>query len=105
MVQRLRQHPLTRALRPDKLTLAGLEATLRLYLDEPQALAAIPTLRMLDPAGGGAGPPGPGPGPQRAPRLGGQPPGRVVDSVGRAGGGALPQVPLPSRALALAVPP
>ena len=47
VVARLRHHPLTRALRPDKLTLAGLEATLRLYLDEPQAVAAIPTLRML----------------------------------------------------------
>ncbi len=47
VITRLRAHPLTRALRPDKLTLAGLEATLRLYLDEPQAVAEIPTLRML----------------------------------------------------------
>ena len=47
VITRLRQHPLTRALRPDKLTLAGLEATLRLYLEESQALTAIPTLRLL----------------------------------------------------------
>jgi L-seryl-tRNA(Ser) seleniumtransferase len=31
----------------DKLSLAALEATLRLYRDERQALAGIPTLRML----------------------------------------------------------
>ena len=43
----LRKHPLLRALRIDKLTLAALEETLRLYLDERQALQHIPTLRML----------------------------------------------------------
>ncbi len=46
-IAKLRQHPLTRALRIDKLTLAGLEATLRLYLDEEAAVRKIPTLRML----------------------------------------------------------
>ena len=40
-------HPLLRALRLDKLTLAALEGTLRLYLDERLALAEIPVLRML----------------------------------------------------------
>ncbi|AJE02019.1 L-seryl-tRNA(Sec) selenium transferase [Geobacter pickeringii] len=43
----LTKHPLLRALRIDKLTLAALEATLRLYRDERQARAEIPTLRML----------------------------------------------------------
>lgn len=43
----LKRHPLLRALRIDKLTLAALEGTLRLYRDERQALAEIPTLRML----------------------------------------------------------
>ena len=47
----LRKHPLLRALRIDKLTLAALEATLRLYRDERQALAEIPTLRMLTASG------------------------------------------------------
>ncbi|MDP1761385.1 MAG: L-seryl-tRNA(Sec) selenium transferase, partial [Deltaproteobacteria bacterium] len=47
VVGALKQNPLTRALRPDKMTLAALEATLRLYLEEPRALAEIPTLRML----------------------------------------------------------
>ena len=47
MISRLKSHPLLRALRIDKLTLASLEATLRLYRDERQAIAEIPTLRML----------------------------------------------------------
>ena len=46
-VEPMKRHPLLRALRMDKLSLASLEATLRLYRDERQALAAIPTLRML----------------------------------------------------------
>jgi L-seryl-tRNA(Ser) seleniumtransferase len=45
-IARLRQHPLLRALRPDKLTLAALAATLRLYL-KPDVLATVPTLQML----------------------------------------------------------
>lgn len=47
LIESMKHHPLLRALRIDKLTLAALEATLRLYRDERQALAAIPTLRML----------------------------------------------------------
>jgi L-seryl-tRNA(Ser) seleniumtransferase len=47
IVQRLRGHPLHRALRVDKLTLAALEATLRLYLNPQQAMREIPTLRAL----------------------------------------------------------
>ncbi len=43
----LRKHPLLRALRIDKLTLAALEETLRLYLDERLAREEIPTIRML----------------------------------------------------------
>ncbi len=46
-IERLTTHPLARALRVDKLTLAGLEATLRLYRDPAQARLAIPTLRYL----------------------------------------------------------
>jgi L-seryl-tRNA(Ser) seleniumtransferase len=47
LVERIRANPLTRALRIDKLTLAALESTLRLYRDEAAAAAEIPTLRML----------------------------------------------------------
>jgi L-seryl-tRNA(Ser) seleniumtransferase len=46
-IERITTHPLARALRVDKLTLAGLEATLRLYRDPEQAQIAIPTLRYL----------------------------------------------------------
>jgi L-seryl-tRNA(Ser) seleniumtransferase len=47
IIQRIKSNPINRALRIDKMTLAALEATLRLYRDERQAMAAIPTLRML----------------------------------------------------------
>ena len=47
IIEKIRQNPLTRALRIDKLTLAALEGTLRLYRDEEKAIAAIPTLQML----------------------------------------------------------
>lgn len=43
----LKKHPLTRAMRVDKMTLAALEATLRLYLDRETAEAEIPVLSML----------------------------------------------------------
>ena len=43
-----RSHPLARALRIDKLSLAALEATLRLYRDPARARAEIPVLAMLD---------------------------------------------------------
>ncbi len=47
LVDKLRRHPLARALRIDKLTLAALEATLRLYLQPEQALKELPILRMF----------------------------------------------------------
>lgn len=46
-IDQIRKNPLTRALRIDKLTLAALESTLKLYRDEEKALQDIPTLRML----------------------------------------------------------
>ena len=47
ILERIRKNPLARALRIDKMTLAALESTLRLYRDEAQAVQTIPTLRML----------------------------------------------------------
>lgn len=47
LVEPMKQHPLLRAFRIDKLSLAALEATLRLYRDERRALKEIPVLRML----------------------------------------------------------
>jgi L-seryl-tRNA(Ser) seleniumtransferase len=46
-IESMKKHPLLRALRMDKLTLATLEATLALYRDERVALREVPTLRML----------------------------------------------------------
>lgn len=43
----MKKNQLTRALRIDKMTLAALEATLRLYLDEETAIKEIPALSML----------------------------------------------------------
>ncbi len=47
IIDKIKQNPLTRALRVDKFTLAAMEATLRLYFDEETAVAEIPTLRMI----------------------------------------------------------
>ncbi len=47
MVEKIKKHPLARAMRIDKLTLSALEATLRSYLSEDEALKDIPVLNML----------------------------------------------------------
>jgi L-seryl-tRNA(Ser) seleniumtransferase len=90
LVERLRRHPLQRALRADKLTLAALEGTLLLAVDDPDE---IPTLRMLrEPADDVRA---------RALRLAGATGGEVEETVGRAGGGSLPLAELPSFACAV----
>jgi L-seryl-tRNA(Ser) seleniumtransferase len=90
LVERLRRHPLQRALRADKLTLAALEATLALYLEAPER---IPVLRMLrEPAEAVLG---------RAQRLAEAVGGEVEETVARVGGGALPLAELPSFACAV----
>jgi len=47
VIARLKKHPMARALRLDKMTLAALEVTLRAYLDPERALREVPTLAML----------------------------------------------------------
>ncbi len=47
IIERCKKNPMTRAFRVCKLTLSALEAVLRLYLDEKQAIEHIPTLRMI----------------------------------------------------------
>ncbi len=47
IIEELKVHPLARALRLDKMTLAALEETLRLYLDTERAIKEIPTLNMI----------------------------------------------------------
>ena len=46
-IDRMKKNQLTRALRIDKMTLAALEGTLKLYMDEEVAVKRIPTLRMI----------------------------------------------------------
>ncbi|MBI5418771.1 MAG: L-seryl-tRNA(Sec) selenium transferase [Deltaproteobacteria bacterium] len=47
LVDPLKKHPLSRALRIDKLCLAALAATLRLYADDRRAVARVPVLSMM----------------------------------------------------------
>jgi L-seryl-tRNA(Ser) seleniumtransferase len=93
LVERLRRHPLQRALRADKLTLAALEGTLALHEDPERARAEIPVLRMLDEPVERVR--------ERAERLAGLVGGEVEETVARVGGGALPLAELPSAACAI----
>ncbi|MGQ9569435.1 MAG: L-seryl-tRNA(Sec) selenium transferase [Thermodesulfovibrionales bacterium] len=46
-IEKIQKNPLTRAIRIDKLTLAGFEVTLMEYIDEEKAVENIPTLKLL----------------------------------------------------------
>jgi L-seryl-tRNA(Ser) seleniumtransferase len=87
-VEAAERHPLARALRLDKLSLAALEATLRLYRGD----RAVPVLEMLtaDDAALAA----------RARRLA-DGVGEVVEGVAKVGGGALPLLELPGPVVAV----
>ena len=93
VIGRCRRHPLMRALRPDKLTIAALEATLALHRDPASARASIPTLTMLAAQQDTLR--------ERAEGLAASIGGDVVATVGRVGGGSLPMEELPSFAVAL----
>jgi len=103
IVDRIKQNPLARALRIDKMTLAALEATLRLYRDEDRAIRQIPTLRMLTMDSNELA--------DRADRLaddlsaigGSQLEISRIERFSKAGGGALPLLELPSKCLAIKV--
>jgi L-seryl-tRNA(Ser) seleniumtransferase len=93
LVERLRRHPLHRAVRVDKLSLAALEGTLLLYLEPERALREVPVLRMLKEDATAVR--------ARAERLAASTGGEVEETVARVGGGALPLAELPSFACAL----
>ena len=93
----LKRHPLMRAVRLDKMTLAALEATLRIHAG-PDAASALPVLRMLGQSVAELD--------DRARRLCdllGEC-ARVEPSSGFAGGGTLPTETLPSRSAVMRVP-
>ncbi|HBK86553.1 MAG TPA: L-seryl-tRNA(Sec) selenium transferase [Firmicutes bacterium] len=100
-IARLRLHPLTRALRIDKLTLAGLEATLRLYLDEETAVREIPTLRMLTIPAEELEVRARALAAELVPQIGGSADINVVASLAQVGGGSLPGYDIASAALAI----
>jgi L-seryl-tRNA(Ser) seleniumtransferase len=93
LVDRLQRHPLQRALRADKLTLAALEGTLGLYLEPERALLEVPVLRMLNEPIETVH--------ARAERLAATVGGEIEETVARVGGGALPLAELPSAACAV----
>jgi L-seryl-tRNA(Ser) seleniumtransferase len=103
IVDRIKQNPLARALRIDKMTLAALETTLRLYRDEDQAVRLIPTLRMLTMGSTELV--------NRATRLaddlqavgGSRLAVNLAELSSKAGGGALPLLELPSKCLRIKI--
>lgn len=97
-VERCRRHPLARAVRIDKLSLAALGATLCLYQDPETARREVPVLRML--AAGGQELAGRAEAMARAVRAEGGA-AEVVEATGRVGGGALPLLELPGFACAV----
>jgi L-seryl-tRNA(Ser) seleniumtransferase len=96
-VARCRRHPIARAVRADKMTLAGLEATLALYRDPALAVAEIPVLRMLTISGDELA--------RRAERLAALCPAALGASLqsgeSAVGGGSFPGTVLPTTLVAL----
>jgi L-seryl-tRNA(Ser) seleniumtransferase len=92
-IEACRRHPLARALRIDKLSLAALEATLGLYRDPAAARRALPVLAMLEAGEEELA--------TRARVLAETTGGRVVEATARVGGGALPLLELSGPVVAL----
>ena len=93
-VDACRRHPLARAVRIDKLSLAALEATLALHRDPAAARRALPVLAMLDADDATLSR-------ARATSSRPRPAATVVASTARVGGGALPLLELPGPAVAI----
>mgnify|MGYP006268925475 CR=1 FL=1 len=93
LVHAIGRHPLARALRIDRLSLAALQATLRLHGDPERARAAVPVRRLISMPIADVR--------RRAEQLAEATGGEVVETAARIGGGALPTIDLPSAACAL----
>jgi L-seryl-tRNA(Ser) seleniumtransferase len=94
-IEKARKHPLARALRIDKLSLAALQATLALYRDPERARREIPVLAMLSASEEELL--------ARAERIALVPEASVVSSIAKVGGGALPLLELEGPAVAVPV--
>jgi L-seryl-tRNA(Ser) seleniumtransferase len=92
-VEACRRHPLARAMRIDKLSLAALEATLGLYRDPAAARRTLPVLAMLEATDEELT--------SRARMLAEETGGRMIEATARVGGGALPLLELSGPAVAL----
>jgi L-seryl-tRNA(Ser) seleniumtransferase len=92
-IEAARVHPLARAVRIDKLSLAALEATLMLYRDPALARRELPVLAMLSASDAELE--------RRAGVLAEATGGEIIASTARVGGGALPLLELPGPAVAL----
>jgi L-seryl-tRNA(Ser) seleniumtransferase len=92
-VEAARRHPLARAVRIDKLSLAALEATLALYRDPELARAELPVLSMLSAGEDELR--------RRAEVMAEETGGEVVTGIARVGGGALPLLELPGPVVAI----
>lgn len=104
LVRALSANPLARAMRVDKLTLAALEATLRLYLDPERALREIPTLAMLRQGEAGLRARAEAFVARLAPRLGSRATVSLATGLSSVGGGSMPGQALPT-CLVLVKPP
>jgi L-seryl-tRNA(Ser) seleniumtransferase len=102
VITRLKKHPMARALRLDKMTLAALEATLFVCLDETQALLEIPTLRMLTTPVAEVRARAEGLAARMRDTLGDRAQVVCIDEIARAGGGSLPLAEIATVAVALA---
>ncbi|MCA9323182.1 MAG: L-seryl-tRNA(Sec) selenium transferase, partial [Planctomycetes bacterium] len=102
-VDRVRKHPLARALRVDKLSCIGLETTLKLYLEPTKLHARIPTLRMLADSADQILLRAEALRHQLAPILGDRGTLDIVPSTSELGAGTLPTHGLPTHCVALSV--
>ena len=101
LIAKLAKNPLKRALRLDKLRLAALEATLRLYRDPDRLAQHLPTLRLFTRTADDLRALAERLQPQVAAALGPDWVVEVVDCASQIGSGALPLETLPSAGLAL----